>query len=170
MQIRLAGIGGQGVILAGLILGDAAAIEGLNAVQTQDYSAQSRGGASAADVIISKDPIFDVVVTEADVLVALAQEAYENNKHILKEEGILIIDTDLVRAERDFRGAPFTKKAATELNLRTSVNMIMLGYLIGCTRLLKVESVKKAIARRVPKGTEESNLNAFEIGLELAKC
>ncbi len=166
MQIRIAGVGGQGVILAGLILGEAAAIEGLNVIQTQDYSSQSRGGASVADVVISSDLIYDVIVANADILVALSQKAYEENKDVLKEDGLLIVDLDLVRPDRPHKGSSFTKRAE-ELGLKMSYNMIVLGYLIGATKIIGNESVEKAILRRVPKGTEEVNLKAYRAGLEL---
>ncbi|AHF80047.1 2-oxoacid:ferredoxin oxidoreductase subunit gamma [Thermococcus paralvinellae] len=166
MQIRLAGIGGQGVVLAGVILGEAAAIEGLNVVQTQDYSSASRGGHSVADVIISRDPIYDIIVTKADVLVALAQLGYDTTKDSLKEDGLLIIDTDLVKPDREFIGAPFTRIAEETTGIALTVNMVALGYLVAKTGIVKNESVEEAIRRRVPKGTEEINLKAFRVGYE----
>lgn len=164
MQIRLAGIGGQGVVLAGVILGEAAAVEGLNVVQTQDYSSASRGGHSIADVIISKEPIYDLIVTKADVLVALAQLGYNTTKESLKKDGLLIIDTDLVKPEREFIGAPFTRLAEEKTGIALTVNMVALGYLVAKTGIVKKESVEEAIRRRVPKGTEEINLKAFRVG------
>ncbi|NJE48329.1 2-oxoacid:ferredoxin oxidoreductase subunit gamma [Thermococcus sp. 9N3] len=169
MQIRLAGIGGQGVVLAGVILGEAAAIEGLNVLQTQDYSSASRGGHSIADVIISKEPIYDVMVTRADVLVALAQLGYDTVKDSLKEDGLLIIETDLVRPDRDYVGAPFTRIAEETTGLALTVNMVALGYLVAKTNVVKKESVEEAIRRRVPKGTEEINIKAFRAGYEEGK-
>jgi len=166
MQIRLAGFGGQGVILAGVILGDAAAIEGLNVIQTQDYGSQSRGGHSIADLIISKDPIYDLIVTKADVLLALAQLGYDSTKESLREGGLLIVDTELVQPDREFTGAPFTRIAEEEVGLALTVNMVALGYLVAKTNVVKKESVEEAIRRRVPKGTEEINLKAFRIGYE----
>ncbi|HDG63914.1 2-oxoacid:ferredoxin oxidoreductase subunit gamma [Thermococcus sp.] len=166
MQIRLAGFGGQGVILAGVILGDAAAIEGLNVIQTQDYGSQSRGGHSIADLIISKDPIYDLIVTKADVLLALAQLGYDSTKESLREGGLLIVDTELVQPDREFTGAPFTRIAEEEVGLALTVNMVALGYLVAKTNIVKKESVEEAIRRRVPKGTEEINLKAFRIGYE----
>ncbi|WP_457751791.1 2-oxoacid:ferredoxin oxidoreductase subunit gamma [Thermococcus sp.] len=164
MQIRFAGIGGQGVVLAGVILGEAAAIEGLNVLQTQDYSSASRGGHSIADVIISKEPIYDVIVTKADVLVALAQLGYDTVKDELKEDELLIIDTDLVRPDRDYIGAPFTRLAEDSTGLALTVNMVALGYLVAKTGIVKRESIEEAIKRRVPKGTEEINIKAFRVG------
>ncbi len=166
MQIRLAGIGGQGVILAGVILGEAAAIEGLNVLQTQDYGSASRGGHSIADIIISKEPIYDLIVTKADVLVALAQLGYDSTKEELKGEGILIIDTDLVKPDREYIGAPFTRLAEENTGLALTVNMVALGYLVAKTGVVKKESVEEAIRRRVPKGTEEVNVKAFRVGYE----
>ena len=166
MQIRFAGIGGQGVVLAGVILGEAAAIEGLNVVQTQDYSSASRGGHSIADVIISKEPIYDVIVTRADVLVALAQLGYDTVKEELREDSLLIIDTDLVKPDRDHIGAPFTRLAEESTGLALTVNMVALGYLVAKTGVVKRENVEEAIKRRVPKGTEEINIKAFSVGYE----
>ncbi len=166
MQIRFAGIGGQGVVLAGVILGEAAAIEGLNVLQTQDYSSASRGGHSIADVIISKEPIYDVIVTKADVLVALAQLGYDTVKDELKEGGLLIIDTDLVKPKGNYIGAPFTRLAEENTGLALTVNMVALGYLVAKTDVVKRESVEEAIRRHVPKGTEEMNIRAFSVGYE----
>lgn len=166
MQVRFAGIGGQGVVLAGVILGEAAAIEGLNVVQTQDYSSASRGGHSIADVIISKEPIYDLIVTKADVLVALAQLGYNTTKDSLKEDGLLIVDTDLVKPDREFIGASFTRIAEETTGLALTVNMVALGYLVAKTGIVKKESVEEAIRRRVPKGTEDINLKAFRAGYE----
>lgn len=164
MQIRIAGFGGQGVILAGVILGEAAAIEGLNVIQTQDYGSQSRGGHSVADVIISKEPIYDVIVTKADVLLALSQIGYNGAIESLREDGLLIVDTGLVTTEREHIGAPFTRLAEETTGLPLTVNMVALGYLVAKTGVVKKESVEEAIRRRVPKGTEELNLRAFEVG------
>ncbi|USG99899.1 2-oxoacid:ferredoxin oxidoreductase subunit gamma [Thermococcus argininiproducens] len=166
MQIRIAGFGGQGVILAGVILGEAAAIEGLNVIQTQDYGSQSRGGHSIADLIISEEPIYDLMVTKADVLLALAQLGYNSTKSSLKEDGLLIVDTELVRPDRDYIGAPFTRIAEERTGLALTVNMVALGYLVAKTNVVKKENVEEAIKRRVPRGTEEINLKAFRIGYE----
>lgn len=166
MQIRIAGFGGQGVILAGVILGEAAAIEGLNVIQTQDYGSQSRGGHSIADLIISEEPIYDLMVTKADVLLALAQLGYNSTKSSLKEDGLLIVDTELVHPDRDYIGAPFTRIAEESTGLALTVNMVALGYLVAKTNVVKKESVEEAIRRRVPRGTEEINLKAFRIGYE----
>ncbi len=166
MQIRFAGIGGQGVVLAGIILGEAAAIEGLNVTQTQDYSSASRGGHSIADVIVSKDPIYDLIVTKADILVALHQIGYDTVKDSLKENGTLIIDTDLVKPDRDYTGAPFTRLAEEETGTNLTVNMVALGFLTAKTGIVKRESMIEAIKRRAPKGTADINVKAFNVGFE----
>lgn len=169
LKIKMVGIGGQGIVLAGLILGEAASIEGYNVVQSQEYSSQSRGGASNTNLIISDEPIYDFSVVEADVLVAMAQEPYEVNKHILVDDGTLIIDTDLVVADRKYVGAPFTK-LAYDLGSPHTVNMLMLGYLVGYTNIVKKESLEKALLRRIPKGTEEINLKALRMGMDLTRA
>ncbi|NPA47202.1 MAG: 2-oxoacid:ferredoxin oxidoreductase subunit gamma [Thermococci archaeon] len=166
MQVRFAGIGGQGVVLAGIILGEAAAIEGLNVTQTQDYSSASRGGHSIADVIVSREPIYDLIVTEADVLVALHQLGYDTVKDSLRKDGTLIVDTDLVKPDREYTGAPFTRLAEESTGTSLTVNMVALGYLIAKMGIVKRESAVEAIRRRVPKGTEEINIRAFNVGFE----
>ncbi len=106
------------------------------------------------------------MVTEADVLVALAQLGYDTVKDSLKENGLLIIDTDLVKPDRDHVGAPFTRLAEETTGLALTVNMVALGYLVAKTGVVKKENVEEAIRRRVPKGTEEINLRAFRAGYE----
>ncbi len=164
MQVRFAGIGGQGVVLAGITLGEAAAIEGLNVIQTQDYSSASRGGHSIADVIISRGRIYDLMVTRADVLVALHQLGYDTAKGCLSEDGVLIVDVDLVNPDMEYFGAPFTKLAEEETGTRLTVNMVALGYLVAKTGVVKKESAVEAIKRRAPKGTADVNIKAFEVG------
>ncbi len=117
-------------------------------------------------MIISKDPIYDLIVTKADVLLALAQLGYDSTKESLREGGLLIVDTELVQPDREFTGAPFTRIAEEEVGLALTVNMVALGYLVAKTNIVKKESVEEAIRRRVPKGTEEINLKAFRIGYE----
>jgi 2-oxoglutarate ferredoxin oxidoreductase subunit gamma len=165
-EIRIAGFGGQGVVLAGLLLGEAAIRDGKRAVQTQSYGPESRGGAARSEVLISDEKIDYPKVMEADILVALSQEAFDKFRGAVKEGGTIIIDSDLVRAEADkVRSAPFTKMADI-LGKKVVANSIMLGYLVGSTGVVSVESVKAIIREKVPKHTIDLNLQAFDEGIE----
>jgi len=173
-EIILSGKGGQGLILAGIILAEAAAIyEGLHVVQTQSYGPEARGGASKSEVIISDEPIDFPKVTCADIVVALSQEACDSYSGMLKKGGILIVDEDEVKRIPEVEGRvyriPFTRMAVEELGKAIVTNIITLGALIGLTNILSPESVMKAIENRTPKGTEEMNRKAFEVGLRVAK-
>jgi 2-oxoglutarate ferredoxin oxidoreductase subunit gamma len=171
-EIRLAGEGGQGMILAGVILAEAAAIyDGQNAVQTQSYGPEARGGASKAEVVISRDQIDYPEVISADVLVALSQEACDKFASNLKKEGLLIVDQDKVgrvpvtNAVR----APITAKAVEVTGKPITANVVALGVLVGMTGIVSKEAIQKAVMGRAPKGTEEMNLAALEGGFREAE-
>jgi len=172
-EILIGGVGGQGVILAGIILGVAATLfDGKKAVQTQAYSSEQRGGMARAEVIISSEPITDPQVRRPDILMALAQDAV--NRHIkkVKPSGLVIYDADLVKEiPQDgwqLLGVPATSLADQEMNNIIVANLILLGQLIKKTGILSVEAVEKAIAANVPAKAKELNLKAFQRGLELS--
>ncbi len=173
-EILIGGVGGQGVILAGIILGVAATLfDGKKAVQTQAYSSEQRGGMARAEVIISSEPISDPQVRRPDILMALAQDAV--NRHIkkVKPSGLVIYDADLVKEipqnSWQLLGVPATSLADQEMNNIIVANLILLGQLIKKTGILSVEAVEKAIAANVPAKAKELNLKAFRRGLEI-KC
>ncbi len=173
-EIILSGKGGQGLILAGIILAEAAAIyEGLHVVQTQSYGPEARGGASKSEVIISDEPIDFPKVTSADIVVALSQEACDIYAKMVKRGGILILDEDEVQKVPEIEGRiyriPFIRMAVEEIGKAIVTNIVTLGSLIGLTEILSPESVIKAIENRTPKGTEEINRKAFELGFKAAK-
>lgn len=172
-EILIGGVGGQGVILAGIILGVAATLfDGKKAVQTQAYSSEQRGGMARAEVIISSESITDPQVRRPDILMALAQDAV--NRHIkkVKPSGLVIYDADLVKEiPQDgwqLLGVPATSLADQEMNNIIVANLILLGQLIKKTGILSVEAVEKAIAANVPAKAKELNLKAFRRGLELS--
>jgi 2-oxoglutarate ferredoxin oxidoreductase subunit gamma len=171
-EIRLAGEGGQGMILAGLILAEAAAIyEGKNASQSQSYSAEARGGDSTSEVIISDGEIIYPKVTDADLLLCMSQEACDRYAHELKENGILIVDSvnvTRVPTGRAYR-VPITKIAEEATKRRGTANMVGLGLVIGLTGVVSREAIQAAVSARSPKGTEEMNLKALAAGLETAE-
>lgn len=170
-EIRFGGVGGQGIVLAGRLLGMAAAIyDGKHAVCTQTYGPEARGGASRADVVISDSPVDYPFVTEADVLAVFFQEAYTKFRSRVKPDGVLIIDSSLVRPSEDDKkvfGIPATK-IADELGNRVITNVVMLGYLVGKTGVVSRESVENAIRATVKQKVIDIDLKAFDAGYSLA--
>lgn len=171
-EIRLAGAGGQGMILAGLILAEAAAIhDGKNASQSQSYGAEARGGASNAEVIISDSEIIYPKVTNADLLLCMSQEACDRYSHELKEGGTLIVDSvnvERVPADRAY-GVPITRIAEEATGERITANMVGLGLVVGLTGVVSRGAIEAAVSARAPKGTEEMNLKALAAGLKKAE-
>ena len=179
-EIRIAGFGGQGVILAGIVLGKAASLyDGLYAVQTQSYGPEARGGASRAEVVISDEEIDYPKVQSPDILVAMSHEALITYMHDLKRGGTLIVDPDMVveseikdfireRNVRYFR-APATRTAEEMIGLTIVANMVMMGALTEATGVVSVEGAENAIRDSVPPGTDEKNLMAFRAGREVVK-
>jgi len=176
-EIRIAGLGGQGVVLAGEVLGRAAVYDGKHAVQTQSYGAEARGSAAKSEVIVSDEEIGFPVVRRCDVLVAMSQTALEKNLKDLKQNGILVVDESAVKESpsattlvkfRVFR-VPATETAEKKFKSRIYANMVTLGFLTGVTRVVSRRAVEKAIADSVPAEVRENNIGVFRAGLELAE-
>lgn len=171
-EVRLAGAGGQGLILAGLILAEAAAIyDGKNVAQTQSYGPEARGGASRSEVIISDEEIDYPKVTEADLLLALSQEACDKYVRDLKEGGTLIVDTVHVQRVPTTRvyKLPITRIAEETTGRRITANMVGLGVIVSLTKIVSRQAIEAAVAARVPEGTQDLNLKALAAGFEAAK-
>ena len=171
-EILIGGVGGQGVILAGILLGAAATLfDNKKAVQTQAYSSEQRGGMAKAEVILADEPITDPQVRRPDILIALAQDAVNRHLQKIKSSGLLVMDSDLVKevGPGDFQtlAIPATSLAEKELGNIVVANLILLGGLIKKTGLLSVGAMEKAIAANVPPKAKDMNLNAFRRGLEL---
>jgi 2-oxoglutarate ferredoxin oxidoreductase subunit gamma len=170
-EIRLVGTGGQGLILAGIILAEAAAIyDNKYAVQTQSYGPEARGGASRSEVIISSAPIDYPEVIQADLLLALSQEGCDKYCRDLKKDGILIVDTDQVTRVSTNRVCelPITS-IAREITGRTiAANIVGLGLITALTGIVSPTAIERAIAARVPRGTVEMNLQALAAGMAAA--
>ncbi|NLI80782.1 MAG: pyruvate ferredoxin oxidoreductase [Deltaproteobacteria bacterium] len=169
-EILITGFGGQGIVLAGLILGKAASLgDRKEATLTQSYGPEARGGACSAQVIISDRKIHYPYVRNPDVLVCMSQGGFEKYAHLLKPGGVLIIDQDLVRLsgtwESECFGVPATRMAE-ELGRKMMANIVMLGFFTALTGAVSVESIRSAVSASVPKGTEDKNLNAFNRGLD----
>jgi len=168
-EVRLAGFGGQGIILAGYILGKAAALyDGKEAVFTQSYGPEARGGACAAAVIVSDEPIDYPLVTRPDCLVLMSQEAFTTYGPLVNEGCIVIMDGDLVdtttEGERIHR-VPFTR-LAEELGNRIVANMVMLGALTAATGVVGREAMEESIRTSVRERTVPLNLKAFAAGYD----
>lgn len=171
-QIRLSGSGGQGVITAGIILAEAALLDGKNAIQTQSYGPEARGGASKAEVKISSEEIDYPKVIDPDVVLALTPEAAMKYTTGLKKDGVVILDSTIDWHPADFAGTvyrvPIINIARDELKKPIVSNIVALGALVGLTNLVSREAVEKAVLARVPKGTEELNKKALQAGFAAA--
>ncbi|MEW6671342.1 MAG: 2-oxoacid:acceptor oxidoreductase family protein [Thermodesulfobacteriota bacterium] len=172
-EIRLSGLGGQGLVLAGRILGEAATIhENLYAVQKQSYGPEARGGASRSDVIIADAEVDFPYIDEADILLTMSQEAYAKYAGRVRPEGILIVDDLFVRAEPKkhpgrFFSLDFTRLARNRLNNDIVANIIALGAVAGLLGVVSRDSLLKVIEKRVPSRFIDVNTEALDLGFSL---
>lgn len=167
-EIRIAGFGGQGIVLAGAILGEAAVIADMEAVQTQSYGPESRGGAARSEVVIADAAVDYPRVTVPDVLIVLSSAAMRKYGEERGEKTRTVVDDDLVQMEVEgAERVPFTM-TAENLGRRIVANIVMLGFITNRFKLVPREAIEKAIMKRIPKGTEELNMNAFQAGWDLA--
>lgn len=171
-EITIGGVGGQGAVLSGILLGTAATLfENKKAVQTQSYSSELRGGAAKAEVIISDEPISDPQVRRPDILIVLAEEALSRYIGRIKPGGLLAIDSDMVKGvepgDYEVLSIPATSIAGKEMGDIIVANLIILGVLIRKTAIVSAQSMEKAIEATVPKKATGMNLAAFRRGLEM---
>lgn len=173
IEIRISGLGGQGVVLAGRILGEAAVYSGKNAVQTQSYGAEARGSAAKSEVIISVGKIGFPMVRKCDILIAMSQEAVEKNVKDLKEGGLFLVDSTTVKSvpktkARIFK-IPATETSKKVFGEKLYANMIMLGALIKIAMIVNEESMEKVISDTFPEKFVSINIEAYKKGKELAR-
>jgi 2-oxoglutarate ferredoxin oxidoreductase subunit gamma len=169
LNIRIGGFGGQGIVMAGYVLGHAGILDGRNALQTQSYGSEARGGACKSDVIISADEIVEFAPSALDVLVAMAQPALDRFLPNLKQGGVLIYESDLVRLPDDTSGAfglPAMDMARGRFGREVVANVIMLGFLAGLTGAATRDALRQAVSESVPPQTVDMNLEAFEVGFK----
>lgn len=193
LEIRFTGFGGQGIILAGYIIGKAASIYAdLHATLTQNYGPESRGGASSAQLIISDEPIFYPNITQPDILLAMSQEGYSKYKNELKPDGIMLIDEDLVKITKPRTDVKIVKVPATrlaeQLGKKMMANIVMLGFMAGQIHptqkgqgshrlyigfsnptkcgadILSRKAMEDAVKTSVPLASIELNMKAFDMG------
>jgi len=174
-EIRIAGFGGQGIILAGIVLGQAAIHEGKKAVQTQSYGAETRGGAARSEVVISNERIDYPKVISADIAITMSQESFEKYGSDTKPGGALFVDADLVTSVSAANRAatyrvPATKLAAEELKKTLVANMVMLGAVAAATKCVELDSLRKSLEEVAPKASVDLNIRALERGFEWARA
>lgn len=175
-EVRIAGFGGQGVVLAGRIVGQAAALYDKGfATLSQSYGPEARGGSCTAEVVVSSDSISYPYLVKPNVVVVLSQDAYNKYGRELPEGTMLVVDSDLVKPDNGHfpLSIPANRLAREKLGRVVLANIIMLGFLAAVTEIVSVEALRRSILASVPKGTGESNMKAFDLGyrygLERAK-
>jgi len=170
-EIRIAGFGGQGVILSAIVIGKAASIfQGGYATMTQSFGPEARGGACSAQVIISDNPVLYPYVSKPDILVLMSQEAYTRFLPEIKDNGILIVEQDLVRLSDIKSGVRVFSVPATrfaeELGKRMVLNSVMVGFFAAVTHLVDADALRRAVSDSVPAAFRDLNLKAFDKGFE----
>lgn len=173
-EFLLSGSGGQGIILAGIILAEGAVMAGKNAIQTQTYGPEARGGASKAEVIISDGEIDYPKVVKPDLLLAMSQDAYNKYTPLaVAHNSLVLIDgqfvTDLSQQLNNLIVLPITKTASERIGKAVVANMVALGAVMALTEVLPQHHLEEALLSRVPKGSEKLNLEAFRLGMEIAR-
>lgn len=178
MEVQFAGFGGQGIVLAGYLLGKALSVyEGKNASMTQSYGPEARGGACSSGVVISPDPdqLVDYPkVRQPDILVVMSQEAFTTYFPRLKPGGTLLYDSDLVEPGTlpetvAAYPVPATRMAETEVGKRIVANVVMLGALIAITGIVSKEAMEEAVRTTVKPDYVELNLKALAVGMDYAR-
>jgi len=170
-EIRLSGAGGQGLILIGKIIAEAAAIyDGKNATQSQSYGPEARGGASRSEVIIADGDIDYPKATDIDLLLAMTQEAADKYSSDVKSGGVIVVDSGFVEKipQGDFtvHAHPITRIAEEQIGKTIVANLVALGVMHKLSDIISEDAVINAIRARVPKGTEDMNIRAFKLGQE----
>lgn len=171
LEVRLAGAGGQGIILMGIILAEAAGLyEGFFVCQTQSYGPEARGGAAKAEVVISREEIDYPKAIQPDILVAMNQAAADAYGLDLKPGGLLLVNSTLVEDLPSPKAIalPFTATARQETGRELLANIVALGALVRLSGIVRVASLEQAVRRRTPAGTAEINQRALQAGLRLA--
>ncbi len=174
-ELRFSGAGGQGLITAGIIMAEAAAIiEGRYTAQSQSYGPEARGGASKSEVIISDEPIDYPKATAVDACLALTQQAADKYAAGVKPGGMLLLDSDFVKRdpEGDFRIVkfPIIRTAKDEVGREIVANVVALGAMVALTGIISRESGEQAVIARVPEAFIELNKKAYNTGFEKVKA
>lgn len=173
-EIVLSGFGGQGLVLGGIILAEAAVLyQGKQATHTQSYGPEARGGASKSEVIISDEEINYPEIDCPDIFLAMTQDALNKYGHAVKKDSIVIVDTEYVTdlssltEVKNIYQIPITDISRKETGKVLSANIVALGIIVGITGIVEKENLEKAVLKRVPPATKEMNLKALKAGLAL---
>jgi 2-oxoglutarate ferredoxin oxidoreductase subunit gamma len=173
-EIRIGGLGGQGVILSGMIIGRAASIhDGRHATLIQAFGPEARGSACSAQVMLSDDAIGYPYVRKPEVLIVMSRDAYTQFVPQIDPNGTLLYEQDLVEPAtlppgvRAY-GIPATRMAE-QLGRRLVLNIVMVGFFTGVTGKVSVEAARQAVTESVPRGTEKLNLDAFQAGFDYGR-
>jgi len=173
-EIRFSGFGGQGIIRCGLIAGKALSLfDNKQATMTQSFGPEARGSACSSQLVVSDDRVLYPYISVPEILVSMSQEAYEKYEPELRDDGILLIDKDLVKSKPPREkiktySIPSTR-FAEELGNRIIANLVMLGFFTAITRIVSPEAMKKALPGLVPGRFLELNKKAFDKGYEYGK-
>jgi len=173
-QIRLSGFGGQGVVLAGLLLGEAGVVDGKYVAGSNSYGAQARGSGCKSEVVFSDGPIDFPHLTSADILVAMSQSTYDQYRTDVEPEGGLILfDESQVTPKKDVAakqiGIAATDSALKLLRNKQVANIVLLGALVELTHIVSAKALEKAMEQHVNERFLRLNLDAFEAGRQLAR-
>jgi 2-oxoglutarate ferredoxin oxidoreductase subunit gamma len=173
IQVRFAGLGGQGILLMGEILGEAAVLDKKYVGQTASYGSEARGSACRSDVVISESWIDYPEVTEADVLACMSQGTYDQLSKKVNPGAVIFYDAQMVKPDSSLAlrqvSIPATEKAFSEFNNRMVANIVLLGAVVKGAGLVKEDSLLKSLANRVPPSFLELNQKAVRLGFDLAK-
>ncbi|NLL19762.1 MAG: 2-oxoacid:ferredoxin oxidoreductase subunit gamma [Clostridia bacterium] len=174
-EIQLSGSGGQGMVLAGLILAEGAVLAGKNVVQTQTYGPEARGGATKAEVIVSEGEIDYPKVSKPDLLLAMSQAAFDKYASLIEpgDNTMVLIDstivTDLSKGLGNIIALPMTKIAVDDVGKAVVANMVALGALVTLTKVIPQKCLEEAALARIPKSSKDLNLKALRLGCEVAQ-
>ena len=173
-EIRITGLGGQGVILCGYIIGKAASIfNNQHATLTQSFGPEARGSACSAQVVVSDERVLYPYVTAPQILIAMSNDGYNEYKHTIARKCIVVYEKDLVKLgdhgpDIQTFGIQATR-FAEELGRKIVLNIVMLGFFAAVTSAVPPEALRKAVESSVPAGTEKLNLAAFDKGYEFGR-
>jgi 2-oxoglutarate ferredoxin oxidoreductase subunit gamma len=173
-QVCLCGFGGQGIILAGLLLGQAGVIDGRYVSGSSSYGAQARGSECRSEIVFSDHPIDYPHLIEADYLVAMSQKTYNDYaKQVKKDSGLILYDQGLVSPNDDIKvrqvGFPATEISVKKLKNKQMANIVLLGAFVETTKLVSLAAIKKAIRIHVSDRFKEINLKALVLGMDTAR-
>ncbi len=173
-EIKIGGLGGQGVILAGIIIGKAASLyDEKHSALTQAFGPEARGSACSAQVVVDSEPILYPYVHKPHIMVAMSQDAFAKFSPELREDGTLLVEEELVKPT----GLPKSVKVyavpatriAEELGKKMVLNIVMVGFFTAVTNIVSEQAAKKAVSDSVPPNTLDLNMKAFERGFAYGK-